>query len=137
MPRRDRCGPLPLRQEERRIMGFDGMRLVHQIVDDPDDWHDQELLSPFGSAIVELLDGERGSLPELTERFAKAGLDRIMASWIGDQAPLPISAAELRHVLGERRVEDLATLAGMESEVFLQRLAQVLPAEINVLVGRR
>lgn len=113
------------------------MRLVHQIVKASDDWHDQEVLSPFGSAIVELLDGERGSLGDLAARFAKAGMDRIMASWTGGQAPMPVSAAALRQVLGETRIEDLATLAGVDLEAFVQRLAQVLPAEVHALIGRR
>ncbi len=106
------------------------MRLIHQVIDDPRGLPEAEV-SPLGSAIEELLGGGRGSLPELTERFTRAGLAHIMASWIGNGPNLPISPRDLRTVLGEERVADLATLAGLSSDHFLVHLARLLPAAVR------
>ena len=106
------------------------MRLIHEVVEDlrgiPD--HD---VTPMGGALEALLGGERGSLPELADRFTEAGLGHIMASWIGNGPNLPIAPQDLRRLLGEERAEDLATLTGMHSGEFLVRLARVLPAAVH------
>jgi uncharacterized protein YidB (DUF937 family) len=106
------------------------MRLIHQVIEDLKGLPDDEL-SPIGAALEELLGGERGSLPELTERFTRAGLEHLIASWVGNGPNLPISTRDLRRVLGEARVEDLATLAGLSSGDFLVHLARVLPAAVH------
>ena len=66
-----------------RLAGGRAMRLIHEVIEDlrrlPD-----EGLPPIGAALEELLGGERGSLPELADRFTEAGLADIMASWIGN-----------------------------------------------------
>ena len=85
----------------------------------------------MGAALEELLGGERGSLPELADRFTEAGLGHIMASWIGNGPNLPISTRDLRRILGEERAEDLATLTGMASGDFLVHLARLLPAAVH------
>jgi uncharacterized protein YidB (DUF937 family) len=106
------------------------MRLIHEVIEDlrryPDDY-----VSPMSAALEELLGGERGSLPELADRFTEAGLAEVMASWIGNRPNLPISTSDLRRVLGEERVEDLATLACLDSESFLIHLARLLPSAVH------
>ncbi|MDR3539001.1 MAG: YidB family protein [Acetobacteraceae bacterium] len=106
------------------------MRYIHQVIEDLRGLPDDEV-TPLGAALNELLGGERGSLPDLADRFTEAGLGAIMASWIGNGPNLPISVRDLRHVLGEERAEDLATLAGMTSGEFLVRLARLLPAAVH------
>ncbi len=106
------------------------MRLVHEVIEDLQRLPD-EGLPPIGAALEELLGGERGSLPELADRFTEAGLADIMASWIGNGPDLAISTRDLRRVLGEERAEDLATLAGLTSEDFLVHLARLLPAAVH------
>jgi uncharacterized protein YidB (DUF937 family) len=106
------------------------MRLIHEVIEDLRGLPDQEV-TPMGAALEALLGGERGSLPELAERFTEAGLGNIMASWIGNGPNLRIGTRDLRHVLGEERVEDLATLAGMASGDFLVKLARLLPAAVH------
>ena len=106
------------------------MQYIHNVIDDlrgPPD----EQTTPMGAAITELLDGERGSLPELVDRFVAAGQAQVMASWIGDGPNLAISTQDLRRILGEERAEDLATLAGLTSEEFLAHLARLLPSAIH------
>ncbi len=106
------------------------MRLIHQVIEDLRGLPDEQV-SPMAAALEELLGGERGSLPELADRFTQAGLGHIMASWIGNGPNLPISPRDLRHILGEARAEELATLAGLSSGDFLVHLARLLPAAVH------
>ncbi len=106
------------------------MRLIHSVIDDLQALHDAEV-TPMGAALMELLGGERGSLIDLADRFTQVGLGYIMASWIGDGRNIPISTHDLRRVLGEARVEELATLAGLGSEAFLRRLVRLLPETVH------
>lgn len=106
------------------------MRLIHEVIEDLRGLPDEEV-TPLGAALIELLGGERGSIPELAQRFTEAGLGHIMASWIGDGPNLPVSRRDLRRILGEERVADLATLAGMPSGEFLVHLARLLPAAVH------
>ena len=106
------------------------MRMIHDVIDDLRDWHDEEV-TPLGAVLEELLGGERGSLPELGERFTRAGFGHVMASWIGTGPNLPINTGDLRRILGEQRVQELATLAGLASHEFVVRLARLLPAAIR------
>jgi uncharacterized protein YidB (DUF937 family) len=106
------------------------MRLIHEVIEDLRGRHDTEV-TPLGAVLEELLGGERGSLPELADRFTQAGLGHIMASWIGNGPNLTIGPKDLRRVLGEARVQDMATLAGMPPGDFLVHLARLLPAAIH------
>jgi uncharacterized protein YidB (DUF937 family) len=107
------------------------MRLIHEVIEDLRLELPDGPITPMSAALMELLGGARGALPELADRFTEAGLGNIMASWIGAGPNLPISTRDLRRVLGEERVEDLATLAGMTSENFLVHLARLLPATVH------
>jgi uncharacterized protein YidB (DUF937 family) len=106
------------------------MRLIHEVIESLRGWHDEET-TPLGAALIELLGGERGSLPELADRFTEAGLAPVMASWTGDGPKLPISTQDLRRVLGAERVGDLATLTGLPSDEFLAIFVRVLPNAIH------
>jgi uncharacterized protein YidB (DUF937 family) len=106
------------------------MRLIHHVIADLRDQF-EDIESPMDAALAELLGGERGSLPELADRFTAAGLGHIMASWIGNGPNLPISTQNLRVILGEERTEDLATLTGLSSDDFLVHLARRLPVAVH------
>jgi uncharacterized protein YidB (DUF937 family) len=112
-------------------MGAKAMRLIHEVIEDLRRELPDGPITPMSAALMELLGGERGTLPELADRFTEAGLGNIMTSWIGAGPNLPISARDLRRVLGEERVEDLATLAGMTSGDFLVHLVQLLPGAVH------
>ena len=53
------------------------MRFIHQVIDDLRGLPDDDV-SPMSAALEELLGGERGSLPNLADRFTQAGL---VMSW--------------------------------------------------------
>jgi uncharacterized protein YidB (DUF937 family) len=106
------------------------MRLFHEVIDDPRRLPD-EPVSPIGAALAYLLGGERGTLSDLADRFTAAGLGHIMESWIGEGPALPVGAQDLRRVLGDERVGDFATLAGMSSQDFLVHFARLLPGAVH------
>lgn len=106
------------------------MRMIHEIIEDLRGPKDEDR-TPLDTALVELLGGARGSLPELADRFTEAGLADVMVSWIGDGPNLPISPDGLRRVLGNERVGDLATLAGLPPEEFLRQLTRLLPEAVH------
>ncbi len=106
------------------------MRLIHEVIDDLRGMPEQNV-SPIAAALEALLGGERGTLPDLADRFTEAGLAPIMASWIGNGPKLPISTHDLRRVLGDERVGDFATLAGLSSDDFLLHFARSLPAAVH------
>jgi uncharacterized protein YidB (DUF937 family) len=108
------------------------MRLIHKVVEEAATLPDDEI-TPLGAALEALLGGERGSLPDLADRFTDAGLGYVMASWIGNGRNLPVAPADLGRILGRARVEDLATLAGLPIEPFLDRLARALPAAVHAM----
>jgi len=109
------------------------MRLLHEVIDDLHHHAEEHAITPLGHVLEELLGGERGTLPDLADRFTQAGLGPIMASWIGHGPDLPIHPDELRRVLGEERVQDMATLAGMPSVVLLERLCRLLPPTVHAM----
>lgn len=112
------------------------MRLIHAVIEDLRALHDKEV-TPMGSALIELHGGERGSLIDPADRFTEAGLGHIMASWISNGPNLPVSTHDLRPVLGEAWVEELATLAGLESETFLRCVVHLLPEAVHRMTPER
>jgi uncharacterized protein YidB (DUF937 family) len=106
------------------------VRLIHEVIDDLSGLPDANV-SPIAATLEMLLGGERGTLPDLADRFTQAGLGHIMASWIGDGPRLPVTAQDLRRVLGNERVGDFATLAGLSSDDFLLHFARLLPLAVN------
>jgi len=54
-----------------------------------------------------------------------------MASWIHDGPNLPVTASQLRTVLGEERTRSFATEAGLSENDLLWSLARYLPSVID------
>jgi uncharacterized protein YidB (DUF937 family) len=109
------------------------MRLQHEVIDDLHHHAEEHAITSIGHVLEELLEGERGSLPDLADRFTQAGLGLIMASWIDHGPNLPIAPEQLRHVLGEERVQDMATLAGLRSAALLDQLSWILPRAVHAM----
>ena len=109
------------------------MRLIHEVIDDPRHAPPEPDDTPMGAVVAALLDGERGSLRDLADRFLAAGLGGVMASWMGAGPHQPIPVAQLYDILGRERVEDMATLAGLAPGEMLARLAQLLPDAVHAL----
>jgi uncharacterized protein YidB (DUF937 family) len=72
-----------------------------------------------------------GALADLTSKLQSAGLGNILQSWIGTGQNLPISADQLRQVLGAGTVADLASKAGIGEAETTGVLASLLPQVID------
>ena len=107
------------------------MRLLHEVIDDLQHHAEEPAITPLGHVVEQLLDGERGSLRDLADRFSQAALAHLMASWLGRGPDLPIRPDQLGRVLGEERVQDMATLAGLRPTALLEQLCLILPPAIR------
>ncbi len=92
-----------------------------------------------GGALLEhlgdLLSGGQpgGGLGGLAQSFERAGLPHVIASWVGTGQNLPISAEQLRQVLGSGRLDSIAQSLGLPPAQLTGQLAQLLPEIINQL----
>ncbi len=74
-----------------------------------------------------------GGLPGLVQKFQAGGLGEIVASWIGQGENRPVSADQLRDVVGGNVLDDLAGKAGLDSGLFGTLLAKGLPSLVSHL----
>jgi uncharacterized protein YidB (DUF937 family) len=64
------------------------------------------------NAVLGML-GQGGGLGELVGRFQQGGLGDVVSSWISTGQNLPISADQLRSVLGQDTLDGLTQKTGM------------------------
>ena len=88
------------------------------------------------SAVLDLLadDGSGPGAPELLERFRQIGMADVVASWVGPGDNLPIAPSQLQRVLGDDTVERIAEQLGLSHDATADRLAQMLPYVITLVV---
>jgi uncharacterized protein YidB (DUF937 family) len=72
-----------------------------------------------------------GGLPALVSQFEQQGLGAVVHSWIGSGPNQPISAEQLRQVLGSSAVTQMAAKFGINPQELLQKLTQVLPQTVD------
>jgi uncharacterized protein YidB (DUF937 family) len=72
-----------------------------------------------------------GGLGGVVSAFEQAGLGNLVQSWIGNGQNMPVSPQQLRGVLGNDRVQTMASQSGMGEEDFLSQLSQHLPNAVN------
>lgn len=94
------------------------------------------------TALMSLFSGAPGGqnttgtagLQGLLGRFEEAGLGHIVQSWVQQGTPnKPVSPDQLRQVIGDQQVQNLAEQNNMTAEQVLQYLAQVLPGLVDRL----
>jgi uncharacterized protein YidB (DUF937 family) len=72
-----------------------------------------------------------GALQQLMGSFKGAGLENILQSWIGTGQNLPISADQVKQVLGSGKVAELAKQAGVGESETASVLSGLLPQVID------
>ena len=77
------------------------------------------------------LGGQGGGLADLVAGFRQAGLGHVADSWVGTGPNHPVSPDQLRNVLGEDRVRDMADQAGMDQSGLLSQLSRHLPRVVD------
>jgi uncharacterized protein YidB (DUF937 family) len=61
----------------------------------------------------------------------KGGLDQQVKSWLGPGANLPVTAEQLRAVLGNAQVQEFARQLGLPVDQALKTMAQYLPEIVD------
>jgi uncharacterized protein YidB (DUF937 family) len=88
----------------------------------------------IGAAATKLLDSyieKQGGLQNVVSQFEKTGFGDTMKSWISKGQNLPITADQIRQVLGSDTVKGLAAKVGLPADKVAEMLAQHLPQAID------
>lgn len=72
-------------------------------------------------------------LSELVQRFTQGGQGDTAQSWVNTGQNMAVSPDQLRNVLGDGVITDLAQKTGMTQTDLLARLAQALPDTVDQL----
>jgi uncharacterized protein YidB (DUF937 family) len=82
---------------------------------------------------VRMLTSREGGLSSLAQAFEQNGLGHIISSWIGTGKNAPITADQIKTVLGSQCVADLAKKTGISPDKANQYLTYTLPKLIDTL----
>jgi uncharacterized protein YidB (DUF937 family) len=94
-------------------------------------------LSQLGAAVLPAVLGEvlgsnnQGGLNAIVAKLEQAGFGDQVKSWLGNGQNLPISADQLRQVLGNDTVRQLAARYNIPVDQISQVLAQELPKAVD------
>jgi len=72
-----------------------------------------------------------GGLAGLVQKFEQSGLGNVIGSWIGTGQNLPISAEQLKSVLGSDVIGQFAQQLGLSPHDAASQLSQVLPQVVD------
>ncbi len=72
-----------------------------------------------------------GSLQGLVDQLRQGGLEQQVQSWLGNGSNLPVTADQLRAVLSDEHVQQLAQQLGVPADKVLDALAQYLPQTVD------
>lgn len=75
--------------------------------------------------------GQNGGMAGLVQAFQNKGLGEQMASWIGTGQNLPISPEQIKSVLGDGQLGQIARQLGMNEQQAAGGLAGLLPQVID------
>lgn len=92
----------------------------------------------IGAGIASVINGiieQHGGLQGVVAQLEKQGLGTAAASWIGNGANQPITAAQVQQGFGIEKLQQLATQFGLSVPELSQKLAQLLPQAIDKLTS--
>ena len=87
-----------------------------------------------GASIFSMLNdalSRQGGVQGLVNLFQEGGLGNVISSWIGTGANLPVSADQLKQVLGGERLSQIASQLGIPAQDVASKLAEVLPTLVD------
>lgn len=85
------------------------------------------------NAIFEMVQKYPGGIAGLVNAFQEKGLGEVAASWVGTGSNLPISASQIRSVLGDGPLADIASKLGGNAGDAGGALASLLPQVVDKL----
>lgn len=91
-----------------------------------------------GASMAQMLMGllnnpQLGGLSGLVSAFQNNGLGDTVASWISNNANLPISAEQIKSVLGQASLQDIAAKMGLSTDAVASQLSEGLPGMVDQL----
>ena len=78
-------------------------------------------------------DPKTGGLEGLIKSFHKGGMAEIVNSWVSTGHNLPISAEQIKNVLGSDQVKGIASKLGINSDQASAQIAEYLPQIVDKL----
>ena len=88
----------------------------------------------IGESLLGLInDPATGGLSGLIQKMSQGGLGEQVASWVGNGANLPVSAAQIQAMLASSGLKDIAAKFGLGSAESAGGLAAMLPQLIDKL----
>jgi uncharacterized protein YidB (DUF937 family) len=82
---------------------------------------------------VRMLTSGQGGLSALAQSFDRNGLGHIIGSWIGSGTNAPISPDQVKTVIGNDRLSELAKKVGISPDTVSQYLSKSLPNVVDAL----
>lgn len=91
-----------------------------------------ELITKAATLLSELV-SQTGGLPGLIKKFQENGLGDIINSWMSPDEKQPISSEQLEQVFGNNFINQLATRADLDENIFSILLTKALPKLVSHL----
>ena len=86
------------------------------------------------NGVLEMLNtGGQGGLAGLVQACQSKGLGDIVSSWISTGPNAPISTSQIKEVLGDERIGQLAGKIGLTPDALSTKLAELLPGAVDKL----
>ena len=89
------------------------------------------VLGGLVGAGIEQMIQRHGGVQGLVNQFQQKGLGGIAESWVSTGPNQPVSADQLRHVLGSDNVAQFAGKLNVSSEELLDKLSELLPEHVD------
>ena len=84
------------------------------------------------SSVIGMIGGQ-GGLNNLISQFGSKGLGDVIGSWVSTGKNLPISPEQLKGVLGNDTIKNIASKLGMDSNSLTSQLSNLLPDVVDKL----
>jgi uncharacterized protein YidB (DUF937 family) len=89
------------------------------------------VVAALGPILAKLLKG--GGLSKMMQGAQASGLSSQADSWVGTGGNAPVSSQEVRGIVGDDTVNELAQNAGISQDQAAQVLAQVVPQAVSAV----
>jgi uncharacterized protein YidB (DUF937 family) len=87
----------------------------------------------LASELCNMVTGRGGpGLKKLVDLFYQKGLGDEISSWISKHPNLPITPEQIRNVLGDEKVKELAEKAGISPEAAREAISRFLPRIVDM-----
>jgi len=88
--------------------------------------------NPLLNIVMQLINNpQSGGLGGLVQSFEQGGLGDVVKSWVSTGQNLPISAEQIKAVLGGGQLQDIAAQLGVSTEQASGSLADLLPQVVD------